>query len=150
MKHEQGCADFSRADLREADLMSAGLGGANFSEADLYKANVTSAYFWEADLRGANLGGVVATTTSANFRGVQWAGSHWSSRLVEADFSGAFLIDAKADEADLSLGYFHNARLERARFRRANLGQASFRDTDMSRADLMSADLRGAYFRDTK
>lgn len=63
---ELGCADFRKADLREANLDSAYLSGATFKDADLHKANLTSADLNRADLRSANLGGT--DFTDAEFR----------------------------------------------------------------------------------
>jgi len=47
----------NQADLREANLREAYLGGTNLQEADLGGANLQEATLGDADLRKANLGG---------------------------------------------------------------------------------------------
>jgi uncharacterized protein YjbI with pentapeptide repeats len=58
MRRLDGCADFSNADLREANLTSTGLDGAILIHADLHKANLDMAGFDGALLYEANLTGV--------------------------------------------------------------------------------------------
>jgi uncharacterized protein YjbI with pentapeptide repeats len=149
VRRHLGCGDFTKADLREANLTSADLGGADFMEADLYKANVDSADFDGANLADVNLGGV-ATRTSTNFRrAILVHTSLVQAELETADFRNALLSYVKADEAVLPGADFRRANLEWARLRRADLRHAIIHNAKLSHADLMSADLRGADFTGT-
>lgn len=84
MKTCIGC-DFTKADLRWANVYAAELGGApNMVDANMERADFSGANLFGANLEGANLRG-------ANFSG---ANLSWAS-LIAADFTGAELGGAK-------------------------------------------------------
>jgi uncharacterized protein YjbI with pentapeptide repeats len=146
-----GCADFSKADLQEANLTSALLRGAGFSEADLRKANLTGSDFSAALFIDANLDGV-ATLRPVRFRDAKF----FHATLVQAQLDGADFIhaqisdDVKADQAVLTHGDFRKSYLGQARFQRADLRDANFRGALMTDIDLTSADLRDMNFTGAK
>ena len=88
--------DFSKADLRNAELDNADLReawfpGAKLNDAKLIEANLYNAWISEADLRGAKLIG-------ADLREVNLRGAY----LVGADLTGAKMQGAKLERSDLS------------------------------------------------
>jgi uncharacterized protein YjbI with pentapeptide repeats len=143
-----GCADFTKADLGEADLRLTDLGGADFTEADLHEATLDKADFTSARFDRANLSGVVTTDRfSADF----FLAHLYKATLVRARLEHGYFPEAKltwgnADEAVLSRAEFYGANLRGTRFKHADLRNANFREANMTRVDLTSADLRGADF----
>jgi uncharacterized protein YjbI with pentapeptide repeats len=102
-------------DLRDANLLGAGLAGADLSYAELSGANLT-----KANLRGANL-------SHATLHGVNF---------VEAKLGGAVLIHAEMGGTDLS-----GADLSHADLSGAGLSGADLRTTNLSHAELGGANL---------
>ena len=104
MKADLGGANLREADLRGADLGGADLGGANLREADLRGADLggadlREANLREADLRGANLRG--ANLSEANLRGAKNIDSvtyneHTSFFALQCPETGAFTAWKKA------------------------------------------------------
>jgi uncharacterized protein YjbI with pentapeptide repeats len=142
-----GCADFSKADLQEANLTSVLFAGAGFSEADLRKANLTDSDFRFALFSDADLGGV-ATARPAGFIGAKFFNTTLvEARLDGANFRSAQFSDVRADRALLSHADFHHLYLDQARFQHADLRDADFRGAKITRVDLTYADLRGTDFR---
>ncbi len=84
------------ADLRDAYLRGANLGGANLRDAYLRGANLGGANLHGADLRGANLHG--ANLSGANLRGAYLSGANLSG----ANLHGAYLRGANLSGANLS------------------------------------------------
>jgi hypothetical protein len=84
-----------RANLRDADLTTTCLAGANLRSADLAGANLAGANLTGAYLRGAYLRG--ADLAGADLRGADLAGAD----LRDADLAGAYLRDADLRDADL-------------------------------------------------
>jgi uncharacterized protein YjbI with pentapeptide repeats len=157
MRRRDGCADFSRADLREANLTLTGLGGAILIHTDLHKANLDMANLSGALLYEANLAGVATKAKRdhevadpnirTSFRDADLGhATLFQARLKDSDFRDALVYDANADEAVLSSANFHHATLDRSHLKRADLRRVNFRDAKMVRVDLTSADLRGADF----
>jgi hypothetical protein len=146
MRRGLGCADFTRADLQEANLTSTLLFGASLREADLRKANLTSTVLSNALFLRSDLGGVT-TVEPAIFEGAEMIGTTLvQAQLNGADFRHAHINEANADDAHLSNADFRNAILSRVLLRHADLRQANFRGANMVRVDLTLADLRGADF----
>lgn len=146
--HHRGCADFSQADLGEANLRSTRLGGADFIEADLHQATLDMAEFSGAILYSANLNGVTTgTSASAEFSRAQM---HMvtlvGAQLDHNNFARADFTSGNADNAALSWADFHRADLRGSSFKHADLRHARFSRANMAHVDLTSADLRGANF----
>ena len=116
-------ANLSKADLHDADMVSANLSGANLSEAILSSADLTGVVLIEARLTHAYLN---------------------STRLVGADLSKADLKWARLHKAKLVLADLRGANLNDADLRMADLSRAKLASTDLSRAELSGADLRMA------
>jgi hypothetical protein len=117
----EGRANFTRADLRGANLIDAVLAGAdlrgaNFTNADLCGADLTDAVFIgtvlaNADLRGADLTG--ANFTNAVLTGVDLT----DAVLTDADLTNAVLtcaasaIDAGTPDGWRCVGWMRGGRL---------------------------------------
>jgi uncharacterized protein YjbI with pentapeptide repeats len=143
-----GCADFTKADVREANLTLTDLVGADFSEADLQQATLDLADFSGAILGFANLNGVTTKDGPwADFHGAHLGRATLvQARLEHARFRDAGFDSVNADQAVLSWADFQHANLRRTRFKHAELSHAKFRGANMTHVDLTSADLRGANF----
>lgn len=157
-----------KSDLREADLSSAHLAGANFSHSDLSGANLQSANLRKATLDSTNI-------SEAQFNGARidevelWAVGNGltdaqlrqvaSGRGVDlraADLRGANLRDVQLPKADLSGANLQEAQMQGANLRsaklttdstrglRANLSRARLMTTDLKEADLAGANLSEA------
>ena len=113
-------ADFSRVDLRYANLYEADLSGTNLYVADLRGANLSGADLYRADLRGADL---------------------YGANLSRADLSGTNLYEADLSRADLSGANLSRADLSRANLSGAKLSRADLSGTNLYEADLYEADL---------
>ena len=153
VRHHVGCADFSKANLHEANLTQTKLDGADLRQADLRNANLTLAAFGDAGLMEANLDGVVTREPGGNlgggasFRDAVLVGATLvHAQIDHSDFTDAMVGGANASEAGLSYGNFRRADLVRARFNHADLRNANFRRAHMTHVDMTSADLRGADF----
>ena len=153
VRHRVGCADFRNADLREANLTSTNLGGADLSLRRSAEGLLSDSDFSGAELLDADLGDVATVAKASGFQGAHMRRTRLiQARLVGADFRKATLLYARANEADLSGGDFRNAYLKGSHFNRADLRYANFSganmvsDGNMVSVDLTSADLRGADF----
>jgi len=141
-------------------LVGAGLAGARWPRVDLSDVSLSGADLCDAVLDGARLDGAAAGQT--RFRGASFrAASLRGLRAIEADFSGADLCGACADEghfddadlsgADLSAGsfraaWFTRANLSDARLIAADFRKARFHDAALAGTSLAGADLREASF----
>ena len=148
LRRHLGCADFSNADLGEANLAFTDLRGAGLEEADLHKATLDMADLTGASLFEANLDGVTTRKNrSATFRDARWdQATLVQARLRDIDFTGGSFTFGNADEADFYWGHFDHANLRRSSFKHADMRYATFRAANITRVDLTSADLRGANF----
>ncbi len=126
------------ADLSQADLSEADLGGADLSQADLSQADLGGAGLRGADLSQADLGG--ANLVEAGLRGADLS----QADLSEADLSGATPIAAELSEANLSGAILFRANLSDTNLSAANVGEADLGEANLSGADLSEADLTGA------
>jgi len=147
--HRVGCADFSGADLREANLAGTLLPGGHLGHADLRGATLDGVDFSHASLDGANLDRVVSTP-DPNARGPRFHRAELDhatlveARLAKADMGGVRFSEGNADRAVLSSANFRNAYLVGSRFQHADLRDSQFEGAEMWDLDLTSADLRGA------
>jgi uncharacterized protein YjbI with pentapeptide repeats len=121
-------ADFSGADLTDADLQASKMINPKFSGATMIGTNMVSATLLRADLTGARC-------DRAHFEG---------ARMAHADFSNAVLREVNLDGADLSGAIFSNANLKRAILKGANLSGATLVAADLVDADLRKASLQNA------
>jgi uncharacterized protein YjbI with pentapeptide repeats len=126
-------ANFSRANLYEANLHGANLSRANLYEANLHGANLSRANLSGADLIGANLQG-------ANLQEADLQGANLSEAdLRLADLVGADLREANLSRADLSMADLSWANLSKASLRWANFSRANLSWANFSRANLEGA-----------
>lgn len=163
-------ADFSFANLTEADaqhciLSAANLEGAIFAKASLLKADLSGACLDGACLVGANLEGaklVGARIEDADFGGASFAfadlsglplrhailigASFSAARMCNCNLEGVILPDAKFVGANLRGAWLTGSKMPRANFAHANLQSAGLADIDWENADLSHADLRGCTF----
>jgi len=163
-------ADFSDAQLGNADLSNGRFTRASFEGADLRYALAEKAYFYGGDftgasLRDAHLAGACfqdATLQDADLRNANLSWSNLSgvelrtAMLHGANLDGAQLVGcdlefvqwprALLSYADLSDAYLTGSCLPRANFHKAILRCAGLADVDWEQADLRSADLRGCSF----
>lgn len=126
-------ADFSRQNLRSAELIDARLGRASFVEADLSAANLLSADLSGADFSGATMQGATLQAS----RGA-WADFD-KARLIDANFRGADLRGANFSGADLQGAVLTNADLRGARLGGVNLAQANLKEARLRGAVLDGA-----------
>jgi hypothetical protein len=133
-------AHLGGANLSDADLTAAHLGGADLTGANLTSANLTAAKLGGASLDGANLTG--ASSGGANLTGASLGGAF----LTGANLGGALLPGAFLYEADLGGADLTGANLTGADLTDANLAKADLRDADVSKAKLAGIDLTGAYY----
>jgi len=153
-----------KIDLKNSDLSSAVLIGANLSaanlgcvpldskerrhcsdlrETDLRDANLSDADLSNANLLDANLSN--ADLSNADLSSADLSSTHLSStHLLDANISNANILDANLSNADLSNAFLRDAVLSHADLSYANINSAVLSDTDLSYADLSGADLSGA------
>jgi uncharacterized protein YjbI with pentapeptide repeats len=144
-------ADFSNAMLAEACFANADLEKADFSGAIVQRADFSGARLTRAEFGGAHAAGIV-------LRGAELTNLRARER---ADFTGAVVAGAVADdsawgtsildgadfrEATLRRAQFSEASLREAMFDDCNLANAVFDDADLERAMLMHANLLRATF----
>ena len=138
-----------KIDLKNSDLSSAVLIGANLSAANLGCVPLDSkerrhcSDLRETDLRDANLSD--ADLSNANLSSADLSSADLSStHLLDANISNANILDANLSNADLSNAFLRDAVLSHADLSYANINSAVLSDTDLSYADLSGADLSGA------
>ena len=144
-------ADFSNAMLAESCFANADLEKADFSGAIVQRADFSGARLTRAEFGGAHAAGIV-------LRGAELTNLRARER---ADFTGAVVAGAVADdsawgtsildgadfrEASLRRAQFSEASLRGAMFDDCNLANAVFDDADLERAMLMHANLLRATF----
>lgn len=150
--------NFSRANLRDADIAYGSFANSNFNGADMSRVEARNATFMDADLRGAIL--CDATLADADMRKARMSGANLTSinlnkaNLQDVDFSGSLMpgamlrlatvFRANFSDCDLSNADLSDARLNGVKFLRASLNKALLIGTDLSSADFTGADLRGA------
>lgn len=115
-----GERQFSKIELRRADLR-----GLNLSYADLRGADLSSANLREIDLRGANLSEAnlnEADLTGANLQNANLQGAYLikayliktnlkESNLTKAYLTGAYLTKSDVSQANLSGAYLNNSKI---------------------------------------
>lgn len=130
-------ADLRSANLTEAKLFLARLGGVNLLSATLRAADLEQADLWNACLEKADL--LCANLAGADLRGAS---------LFKAELGRATLFRAKLGKAVLARAHLDGANLRSADLRAANLRGASLIEADLRRADLRGADFLGATLSD--
>jgi len=125
-RYAQGQRDFSKAQLRRADLRGVNLSGINLRGADLSYANLRDADLSYADLRECYL-------NEANLIG---------TKFKKANLEGAYLIKAYLTRASFDEACLQGAFLTGAYLTKVNLNKA-----DLTGAYLTGADLDGAYLK---
>nr|WP_321572566.1 pentapeptide repeat-containing protein [Parafrankia colletiae] len=126
------------ADLDEADLTSARMGGVDLTGASLKESDLTGAQMGAANLTRTRLDWAILTDArlaNAILADAQLGGA----RLVDALLDGAVLVGAQLGGADLT-----DARLVRADLTNARLVRTNFTDARLGEADLTGAQMRGA------
>ena len=134
---------FSRTDLRCADLSAAILKGTNLSQADLRGANLSGANLSPAALFGANLPGAdlrPAILTGADLRDTNLTGAN----LSWANLTGADLRGADLTRTDLSRAILTGANLRGADLKKAVLKETVLKDAQVASADFAGANLHNA------
>jgi uncharacterized protein YjbI with pentapeptide repeats len=148
-------ANFSDAQLRDANLQEADLSGARMAGATLDNAHAESARFDQADLRHvsaemASFAG--ASLKDAKARGADFGNSVMSSvdasglDAVGGDFQGIDAEKADFSKAKLYSAHFWGANLISARFAPAYLSGASFAGAVLDGADFSGATLNNVHF----
>ncbi len=151
-----GERDFSKYDLKWANMRQADLSGADLSGADLSGADLSKSSLSRANLSGANLSG--AAMSNANLSGTdlneanlgktqleqlpeQW---HRVWEIVNQGTPEQVLSKADLIWADLRKVNLREANLIWADLREANLRECNLSRANLSGADLSNADLSGA------
>lgn len=119
--------------LALADLSGRKLSGVDFTKADLENADLSNTDLSEAVLVQARLDG--ADLTGADLRCVLAHGSRWR---------GAYLGEARLDEAELPRSDFSDAELPGVQAQGLNLAGARMRNADLEGARLPGVDLSEA------
>jgi uncharacterized protein YjbI with pentapeptide repeats len=149
-------ADFTGVHGLWADFSNAMLAESCFAKADLEKADFYGAIVQRADFSGARL--TRAFFAGAHAAGIVLRGADLTNlrAQLKADFTGAIMAGAMADdsawgtsildgadfrEASLRRAQFSEASLRGAMFDDCNLANAVFDDADLERAMLMHANL---------
>jgi uncharacterized protein YjbI with pentapeptide repeats len=115
-----GCADFERADLSGADMVTIILRDADLMDAKLRGADLQAADLTGAFLRGADLS---------------------KASLVATDLTEADLVEANLTDAELFGTHLRDADLTEANLTDASLYGAYLEGADLSGANLAGADL---------
>jgi uncharacterized protein YjbI with pentapeptide repeats len=136
------------ANLEEANLQRADLGGANLQEADLWRADLQEANLRVGKLQKADLGEASlqkADLMGADLQSADLGGANlqraemWGAHVQRANLVGADLRRVNLRGANLQ-----GANLRVARLQEANLRGAKLQKVDLGEANLQKADLRGA------
>jgi uncharacterized protein YjbI with pentapeptide repeats len=125
-------ADFSNANLRGADFLSASVRGANFSKADLtnasfYTTRVAGADFTDAVITGA--GFYLANSYGFTKEQLTSTASYKTGNLQRVGLNGNDLTDLDFSGFDLTGALFSGAKLEGANFTGAIVMGAGFNVT---------------------
>jgi uncharacterized protein YjbI with pentapeptide repeats/uncharacterized RDD family membrane protein YckC len=146
-------SDLSRATLNRANLSYARLIGADLSSTQLVGANLRGAFLEKASLTGADIGDAKfneANLYAARLSRVIAIGTHLSyANLANTDWRGADLSGAYLDRANLSNANLSATRLTGAVLRSAKLENANLQNADLSFVDLRGANVAGADFKGT-
>ncbi|GFE70533.1 pentapeptide repeat-containing protein [Chroococcus sp. FPU101] len=121
-------ADLTGADLSNANLREIDLRGANLSEANLNEADLTGANLQKANLQGAYL--IKAYLIKTNLK---------ESNLTKAYLTGAYLTKSDVSQANLSGAYLNNSKITGTIMTGTYYDQTTHFDTDF---DPLKNDLR--------
>lgn len=128
--------DFSAVDLPEADLAFA-----NLRDSNLLGSNLARARGWKVVLEGSRL--CPAEGRAMHLNDVRFKGA----LCYRADFSGAVLVNAHLELADLRDARFYGARLQAAHLEEAKLHGAQFQQANLADAYFFGAEFDGACMR---
>lgn len=153
--YDDAIADFSGAELKEADLTGAMLHQVRLSHTNLIRSILDRANLSQANLEGANLSSarlIKANLQQAVLKGASLTGAD----LSDADLSNTNLQEARLGQvsavgtnfqgADMPRSDWQGSNVSRAMLRRANLRQANFNGARLVGADLSQAHLQNASF----
>ncbi|WP_413166186.1 pentapeptide repeat-containing protein [Capilliphycus salinus ALCB114379] len=124
---------FKGPDLRQTNLRSLNLSGADLKGANLRETDLRGMDLIQVDLRLANL-------TQANLSGAVLN----EARLLIANLSNTDLTDASLVKADLRRADLQSANLTHATLTSAKLGHANLKKANLNTANLMAASLNTA------
>ena len=145
--------NLSRANLRDAILDTANLGGANFIGADMKGAKLRKVNLKRANLSGANLTRCLlesANLSLATMHGTKLReASLQAAILLLADLSRSNLKEADLTEANLRGANLREASLYNAKLVNTSLAGANCNGADFSFANLVEVDLQEASFIET-
>lgn len=139
-------ANLSGADIRSADFSNADLRDANFKYSDLRGVDFSNANLRDADLRYALLMSADFSNTDLSDARLVYA-YLMNADLSNADLSNADLSNANLRYADLSNANISNADLSNTNISNTNLWYATLSNADLSYADLSNANIRYADLR---
>lgn len=143
-------ASLIRAVLRQANLVGARLTGANLSGAQLMAADLRQTILERATLTGADVSDanfMQANLQEARLGRVTALGSQFNfANLMQTDWKGADLSGANFSQSNLQNASFTSARLTGSNLSQANLQGASFREADLNLVNFQGALLAGADF----
>ncbi|MEA5583212.1 pentapeptide repeat-containing protein [Nodularia harveyana UHCC-0300] len=146
-------SNLSRATLNRANLSYARLISADLSSTQLVGANLRGAFLEQASLTGADIGDAKfneANLSAARLSRVIAIGTHLSyANLTNTDWRGADLSGAYLDRANLSNANLSATRLTGAVLRSAKLENTNLQNADLSFVDLRGANVAGADFKGT-
>lgn len=138
-------ADFSGANLTEANLEHCNFSEANFTGAVLDNANLDNCDFIGANLEGLKIVG--EELTSVDFSEAMLDNSIFQvAKLSKCNFKQATIRNADFSMTDLTDCEFANTDLRNADFSGADLTDVGFRHADMREADLKDVKLNEVYF----
>ncbi|RLG20170.1 hypothetical protein DRN67_00690 [Candidatus Micrarchaeota archaeon] len=144
------------ANLEGANLSNTRLSGANFSFTNLRNAHLQYGQVYDmrgisfvgANMEGADLTNMIITGigdfSGANLTGATMRRAHLEFALLNANFTGADLAQARVLSADLRGANLRGANLTEAMMSGANLQKSNLRGAEMTGAVLEHANLQGA------
>lgn len=138
-------ANFSQANLFQTDLTNSNLSSAKLIGTNLHQAILKNANLAGADLTEANLSG--ANLLAASLSRVNAIGTQFKfAELARSDWREADLSGADFSGAKLQDANFSDTKLAGTNFRGTNLQNVNFRNADLKLTDFRGADLEGADF----
>ena len=146
-------ANLQEADLVTANLQNAWLTWANLQEANLARANLQKSIFDSAKLQKAHLENAnlhEAKLTLTNLQGAHLERANLQkTNLQSANLQEANLAEANLQESDLRMANLHEAYLVDANLQEANLRWANLRGANLVGANLQGANLSSTDFQGT-
>lgn len=141
--------NFSKADLRGADLEGAHLEGTNFVRAKLQGAELIGTRLRNADLAGASAPGTNLRRASLQNTKLTSAKLQ-DANLAGIDLRSANIISARLQGANLAHADLRGAVFRRSRLQGADLSAAKLQYSDLEKTQLQGARLWGALLQGAK